>query len=83
MFRNSHDGKFTEVSDTAGLTEMRARSARGAAYFDYDNDGDIDLVVSNIDEAPQLLANTGGNRQNWLEMKLTGTKSNRDAIGAR
>jgi len=62
---------------------MRARSARGGAYCDYDNDGDIDLVVSNIDEVPQLLANAGGNRQNWLEMKLTSTKSNRDAIGAR
>jgi hypothetical protein len=83
MFRNSHDGKFIEVSDAVGLTEMRARSARGGAYCDYDNDGDIDLVVSNIDEVPQLLANAGGNRQNWLEMKLTSTKSNRDAIGAR
>ncbi len=83
LFRNTGAGKFREVSRETGLSAMPWRSARGGAYCDYDNDGDIDILVSNIDDRPQLLQNIGGNRGNWLELKLIGTKSNRDAIGAR
>lgn len=83
LFRNLHNGKFAEVSKEVGLREFAARSARGGAYCDYDNDGDIDFVVSNIDDSPQLFENVGGNQGNWLEMKLVGTASNRDAIGAK
>jgi enediyne biosynthesis protein E4 len=55
----------------------------GGAYCDYDNDGDMDILVSNIDDKPMLLENMGGNNNNWLEMKLVGTASNRDAVGAK
>jgi len=83
LFRNTGKGKFAEVSRDSGFTGMPWRSARGGAYCDYDNDGDIDILVSNIDDRPQLLENAGGNRQHWLELKLIGTSSNRDAIGAQ
>ncbi|MCU1260417.1 MAG: ASPIC/UnbV [Bryobacterales bacterium] len=83
LFRNAGRGKFREVSGEVGFSTMPWRSARGGAYCDYDNDGDIDILVSNIDDRPQLLENVGGNRQHWLELKLIGTKSNRDAIGAQ
>ena len=66
-----------------GLRALPLKSARGGAYCDYDNDGDVDILVSNIDDAPQLLENVGGNANHWLELKLVGTKSNRDAIGAK
>ena len=83
LFHNSKNGKFQESDEAAGLRGLPAHSARGAAYCDYDNDGDLDIAVSNIDERPQLLRNEGGNRKHWLEMRLVGTTSNRDAIGAR
>jgi hypothetical protein len=58
-------------------------SSRGAAFGDYDNDGDIDAVVLNLGDAPSLLRNDGGNAQNWIKLKLIGTICNRTAIGAR
>jgi hypothetical protein len=58
-------------------------SSRGAAFGDYDNDGDIDALVLNLGDLPSLLRNDGGNRQNWIKIKLIGTKCNRTAIGAR
>jgi hypothetical protein len=82
LFHNSKNGKFQESDQAAGLRHLPAHSARGAAYCDYDNDGDLDIAVSNIDERPQLLRNDGGNGKHWLEMRLIGTASNRDAIGA-
>jgi hypothetical protein len=59
-----------------------ARSSRGAAFGDYDNDGDIDVLISNIDDRPTLLRNdtSGGS---WITMRLVGAKSNRDGIGAK
>jgi hypothetical protein len=57
--------------------------SRGAAIADFDNDGDLDILVSNNGEAPQLLRNDGGNTNHWLEIFLIGTRSNRDAVGAR
>ena len=56
--------------------------SRGFAYADYDNDGDLDLLVTNLKGAPDLLENKGG-QNTWLTLKLIGTRSNRDAIGAR
>jgi hypothetical protein len=82
LFHNLKNGKFQESDQTAGLRRLPPHSARGAAYCDYDNDGDLDIAVSNIDEGPQLLRNEGGNRKHWLEMRLVGTRSNHDAIGA-
>jgi hypothetical protein len=64
-----------------GITQRY--SSRGAAFGDYDNDGDIDVVVLNMGDIPSLLRNDGGNKQNWIKVKLIGTKCNRTAIGAR
>ena len=58
-------------------------SSRGAAFGDYDNDGDVDALVLNMNDRPSLLRNDGGNKQNWIKIKLVGTKCNRTAIGAR
>ena len=66
-----------------GLDQAPVRSSRGGAFCDYDNDGDLDLLVLAIDDAPTLLRNDGGNRQNWLQFRLTGRRGNRSAIGAR
>ncbi len=82
LFHNNGHGKFREVGSAAGLRRLPLHSARGAAYADFDNDGDLDFVVSNIDERPQLLENRSDNRKHWLELNLIGTRSNRDAIGA-
>jgi hypothetical protein len=83
LFRNLANGKFVDISREAGLTAMPWRSARGGAYCDFDNDGDLDIALSNIDDTAQLLENIGGNERNWIALKLIGTKSNRDGIGAQ
>jgi hypothetical protein len=83
LFRNLSGGKFREVSRETGLTALPWKSARGGAFCDFDNDGDLDILISNIDDGPQLLENSGGNNAGWIELKLIGTKSNRDAIGAQ
>jgi hypothetical protein len=70
------------VSRDVGGPLLEAKSSRGAAFGDYDNDGDIDILVVNMDDRPTLLRNdTAGGR--WITVRLEGTTSNRDAIGAR
>jgi enediyne biosynthesis protein E4 len=83
MFRNSGKGIFENVSDKLGPDLQLPRVSRGVAVADYDNDGDLDILVSNNGQAPQLLRNDGGNANHWLEIFLIGTHSNRDAVGAR
>ena len=83
LFRNNGDETFTDVSESAGITALPIRVGRGATFGDYDNDGDVDIFVVNNHAPPTLLRNEGGNRNNWLQVKLIGTKANRDAIGAK
>lgn len=83
LFRNNGDGSFLEVSGSVGYGLRLRDSSRGVAMGDYDNDGDIDLFIVNNNTYASLLKNEGGNSGNWLNIKLTGTSSNRDAIGAR
>jgi hypothetical protein len=83
MFRNNGHGIFENVSDRLGPDFQLAKVSRGAAIGDVDNDGDLDILVNNNGQAPQLLRNDGGNTNHWLEILLIGTKSNRDGVGAR
>ena len=81
--RNNHDGTFTEIGGQAGAALAEERVGRGAAFGDFDNDGDEDIVVNDLDGSPQLLRNDGGNANNSLTIRTVGVKSNRDGIGAR
>jgi len=80
LFYRNIDGRFRSSASSVGLTQIKV--SRGAAFGDYDNDGDIDILVINLNDAPTLLENRGGNRNNWLGLKLVGASSNRDALGA-
>ena len=83
VHHNNRDGTFTEVGAQLGAPFVEKRTGRGAAFGDIDNDGDVDVIINNLDGPPQLLRNEGGNANNSVLIKLIGTKSNRDGIGAR
>jgi hypothetical protein len=83
VYRNLGNGRFKDVSAEMGPGIAERFSSRGAAFGDYDNDGDMDVLVLNMNDLPSLLRNDGGNKQNWIKIKLLGTKCNRTAIGAR
>jgi hypothetical protein len=83
VYKNLGDGRFKDVSPEMGPGISERFSSRGAAFGDYDNDGDIDALILNMNDLPSLLRNNGGNKQNWIKIKLIGTQCNRTAIGAR
>jgi hypothetical protein len=83
FMRNLEGKRFVDLSEAAGLRKLAKRSGRGAAFADFDNDGDIDVLVINKNEKPMLLRNDGGNRKNWITIRTEGVKSNRSGIGAR
>ncbi len=83
VYRNLGNGKFRNVSAQMGPGIAKRFSSRGCAFGDYDNDGDMDVLVNNMNERCSLLRNDGGNKNNWIKVKLLGTKCNRSAIGAR
>jgi len=82
LFRNLGNGKFEELADAAGPAIREAHSSRGAAFGDFDNDGDVDILIMNINEPPSLLRNDVTGTGHWLKVKLIGVRSNRSAIGA-
>ncbi|WP_109486218.1 CRTAC1 family protein [Occallatibacter savannae] len=83
VYKNLGNGSFKDVSASMGPGITARYSSRGAAFGDYDNDGGMDILILNMNELPSLLHNIGGNKQNWIKLKLVGTKCNRTAIGAR
>jgi hypothetical protein len=84
VYRNLRDGTFTEVTQALGAALMEPRASRGAAFGDYDDDGDVDVIVNDLDGPPMLLRNDGGSRAgHWISLKLVGTRSNRNAVGAK
>lgn len=83
FYRNLRDGSFADLSNEAGEAIKERRASRGAAFGDYDEDGDIDVIVNDLDGPPMLLRNETASKGNWVRLKLIGTKSNRNAVGAR
>ena len=86
LFRNEGDGTFSDVSKSTGIRNIPLRVSRGAAFGDYDNDGDVDIFIVNNYDEPTLLRNNASslkNSNNWLQVDLNGTGKNRNAIGAK
>ena len=83
VFRNLKNGKFEELLEQAGPGIVAAHASRGCAFGDFDNDGDLDVLILNLGEPPSLLRNDVTGDNHWIKIKLIGTKSNRTAIGAK
>jgi enediyne biosynthesis protein E4 len=83
LYRNLGDGKFADLSDSAGPGVLAPHSARGAAFGDYDNDGFIEVLINNQNEPPSLLRHGSRRPNHWILLKLVGTRSNRSALGAK
>jgi hypothetical protein len=83
LYRNLHNGRFEEVTNQGGPGIVENAPARGCAFGDYDNDGDLDIAVNCINAIPQLLRCDSTLNRNWIKIKLVGVKSNRTGIGTR
>lgn len=82
VFRNREGRRYEDVTALSGAGATTVHSSRGAAFGDYDNDGDVDVLVMNMNERPSLLRNEYAGANGWIEVKLEGTRSNRSGLGA-
>jgi len=83
IFKNNQDGSFSDVSEQVGQGLSALRSSRGASIGDFDNDGDLDIFIVNNNGQAEFLKTLNKTDNHWVNIKLNGTKSNRDAVGAR
>jgi len=83
LYRNLGNGRFADVTSVSGPAVTEPRPSRGTAFGDFDNDGDVDVAIINMNEPPSLFRNDCRKKNSWLKIKCIGTKSNRSAIGAR
>ena len=83
LFWNQGDGTFADISNASGEGLLLKKVSRGAAFGDYDNDGDIDILITNSRQTADLLRNDGVNQNHWLVFTMVGMQSNRSGIGAR
>jgi len=83
LFENEGAGRFRHSARTGGAGFALEQTSRGSAAGDFDNDGDMDILIGNVDAAPTLLVNVGKPRGNWIKVRAIGDGANRDAVGAR
>ena len=83
LFKNQGNATFAEISERCGPGLRPNKVSRGAAFGDYDNDGDLDVLITNSNQAPDLLRNESENPNRWLVLETVGVSSNRDGIGTR
>src|SRR5947209_16154451 len=83
VFRNMGNLQFLDVSGQAGSSFLTPMAHRGAAFGDFDNDGRVDIAVTVLNGAPQILMNRSKNKHHWLIIRLVGKKDNRDGLGAK
>jgi enediyne biosynthesis protein E4 len=83
IYRNLRNGRFEDVTERLGPPASTPKAGRGAAFADFDNDGDIDVVINNVHDTPDLFRLDSPTTSHWVTLKLVGTRSNRSAIGAR
>ena len=83
LYRNLANGRFEDVSKLAGTCITAPSTSRGCAFGDFDNDGDVDIVINNMNDLPSLLRCDRASQNHWITIRVIGTKSNRSGIGAR
>ncbi len=82
VYRNLGNGRFSDISERLGAPVTTPKAGRGAAFADFDNDGDVDVVINNVHDTPDLFRLDRGTPARWISVKLVGRQSNRNAIGA-